>query len=94
MANLFPLIFPHSSDSPEMKKLGIQIEFEVYTKLGSTYDKTVDVVYGPQFIRENLKGQIRDGEFTDFLIIHPKMGILFLECKGGRIEYKSNERNQ
>ena len=40
MANLFPSIFPYAPDSPEMKKLGMQTEFEVYTKLGSTYDET------------------------------------------------------
>jgi len=32
MANLFPSIFPYA-DSTEMKKLGIQTEFDVYAKI-------------------------------------------------------------
>ena len=90
MANLFPSIFPYS-DSPEMKKLGIQTEFEVYKKLGSTYDDSVDVLCEPKFIKRNLMGAMRDGEYSDFIILHPKKGMLFLECKGGLIEYNSTE---
>ena len=67
MANLFPSIFPYS-DSPEMKKLGIQTEFEVYKKLGSTYDDAVDVLCEPKFIKRNLMGAMRDGEYSDFII--------------------------
>ena len=67
MANLFPSIFPYAQDSPEMKKLGMQTEFEVYTKLGSTYDETVDIFYGPEFITENLKGFIKDFVGTVFM---------------------------
>ena len=43
------------------------------------------------FLRKNLQGQIRDGEYSDFIIIHKQKGILFLECKGGQITYKSDE---
>jgi len=75
MANLFPTIFPYA-DSPEMKKLGIQTEFDVYTKLGTTYDETIDVLCEPKFIKRNYLGAMRDGEYTDFIILHPKKGIL------------------
>ena len=30
--------------------------------------------------------------FIDFIIIHPRMGVLFLECKGGLLEYDRNKR--
>ena len=90
MANLFPSIFPYSG-SPEMKKLGIQTEFEVYTKLGTSYDENVDVLCEPKFIKRNLMGAMRDGEYSDFIILHPKKGMLFLECKGGLMEYNSTE---
>ena len=33
MAKIFPSIFPYSLDDPEMLKLGIQTEYEVYSKL-------------------------------------------------------------
>ena len=91
MANLFPSIFPYAPDSPEMKKLGIQTEFDVYTELGTTYDETIDVLCEPKFIKRNYLGAMRDGEYTDFIILHPKKGILFLECKGGLIKYNSTE---
>ena len=90
MANLFPIVFPFNEDSPEMKKLGIQTEYEVYKKIGNIYDENVDVVYGQDFLKRNYDGSLEKGEITDFLIIHPKKGILFLECKGGLMEYDGN----
>ena len=91
MANLYPPIFPLDSDNPEMFKKGKITEKKVFDKIGKIYDESVDIFYGIEFITENLRG-IKDFEFTDFIIIHPAMGILFLECKGGLLEYQKNER--
>ena len=91
MANLYPSIFPLDPDNPEMFKKGKITEKKVFNKIGKIYDENVDVFYGIEFITENLRG-IKDFEFTDFIIIHPKMGILFLECKGGLLEYQKIER--
>ena len=91
MANLFPSIFPYAPDSPEMKKLGFQTEFEVYTKLGSIYDETVDILCEPKFIKRDYFGRMRDGEYTDFIILHPQKGLVFLECKGGLVTYNAKE---
>ena len=76
MANLFPSIFPYPQDSPEMKKLGMQTEFEVYTKLGFIYDETVDILCEPNFIKRDYFGRMRDGEYADFIILHPQKGII------------------
>ena len=92
MANLYPAIFPLDPDNPEMFKKGKITEKKVFNKIGKIYDESVDIFYGIEFIRENLKGYIKDFEFADFIIIHPKMGILFLECKGGLLEYQKIER--
>ena len=92
MVNLYPSIFPLDPDNPEMFKKGKITEKKVFNKIGKIYDESIDIFYGPEFITENLKGFIKDFEFTDFIIIHPKMGILFLECKGGLVEYKKIER--
>ena len=92
MANLFPSIFPYSPDSDEMKKLGIQTEFKIYEKLGSIFDETVDVLYGPKFIKRIYGGNIGGGEYADFIILHPTKGIIFLECKGGLVTYNSKTR--
>ena len=91
MANLYPSIFPLDPDNPEMFKKGKITEKKVFDKIGKIYDESVDIFYGIEFITENLRG-IKDFEFTDFIIIHPAMGILFLECKGGLLEYQKNER--
>ena len=92
MANLFPSIFPYAPDSPEMKKLGFQTEFEVYTKLGSIYDETVDILCEPKFIKRDYFGRMRDGEYTDFIILHPQKGLVFLECKGELVTYNAKEK--
>jgi hypothetical protein len=90
MAKTFPSIFPYDLDSPEMKKLGIQTEYEVYNKLKDLSDD-FQIFCGPKFLRKNSQGQIRDGEYSDFIIIHKQKGVLFLECKGGQITYNSEE---
>ena len=92
MATIYPNIFPISPDNPQMLKEGIKTEKNVFNKIEKIYDESVDIFYGPEFITENLRGLIKDFEFSDFIIIHPKMGVLFLECKGGLLEYNRNER--
>ena len=92
MANLYPPIFPLDPDNPEMFKKGKITEKKVFNKIGKIYDESIDIFYGPEFITENLKGFIKDFEFTDFIIIHPTLGILFIECKGGLLEYQKIER--
>ena len=90
MAKVFPTIFVHEMNSPEMEKLGIQTEFEIYKKLKNLSDDFT-IFCGPKFIKRNKDGDMRDGEYSDFIIIHKSMGIAFLECKGGTIRYSSNE---
>ena len=90
MAKVFPTIFVHEINSTEMEKLGIQTEFEIYKKLKNLSDDFT-IFCGPKFIRRNKDGDMRDGEYSDFIIIHKSMGIAFLECKGGTIRYSSNE---
>jgi hypothetical protein len=90
MAKIFPSIFPYDLDSPEMLKLGIQTEYEIYKKLKKLSDD-FEIFCGPKFIKKNLYGDMRDGEYSDFIIIHKNKGILFLECKGGSITYKPDE---
>ena len=89
MAKLIPSTFPFSLDDPKMKQGGFQREFEVYTKLGSTYDEKVYVLCKPTFLRRNTYGNIAGGEYADFMIIHPQRGIIFLECKAGLMSYNS-----
>ena len=90
MAKIFPSIFPYNLDDPEMLKLGIQTEYEVYNKL-KKFSDDFEILCGPKFLKKNIHGDMRDGEYADFIIIHKSKGILFLECKGGNISYNPNE---
>ena len=91
MATLYPNPFTHLNTS-EMARPGRQVEYEVYKSLSNIFDEEVYAIYGPQHIRINKKKQLRDGEFIDFMVIHPEKGMIFLECKGGNVQYKSKER--
>ena len=90
MAKIFPSIFPYDLDSPEMQKLGVKVEYEVYNKL-KKFSDDFEIFCGPKFLKKNIHGDMRDGEYADFIIIHKNKGILFLECKGGNISYNANE---
>ena len=90
MAKIFPSIFPYNKEDPEMLKLGVQTEYEVYNKL-KKFSDDFQIFCGPKFLKKNVHGDMRDGEYADFIIIHKNKGILFLECKGGNISYNPNE---
>ena len=91
MAMLNPFPFPYLN-TEDMKRPGREIEYDVFSKLGSIYNDKVEIIYGPMWVRLNKLKQLRDGEFIDFAIIHPEKGMIFLECKGGQVEYRSKER--
>ena len=54
MAKIFPSIFPYDLDSPEMQKLGIQVEYEVYNKLKKLSNE-FEIFCSPKFIKKNVK---------------------------------------
>ena len=91
MAILIPEPFPYLN-TVEMNRPGRKVEFEVFKSLGNLFDENSYIIYGPQHIRINKNKQLRDGEFIDFIIIHPQKGMIFLECKGGLVQYKPRER--
>ena len=57
MAQIFPSIFPHDLDSPEMLKLGIQVEYEIYNKL-KKLSNDFEIFCGPKFIKKNLLNKV------------------------------------
>ena len=91
MATLIPEPFPYLN-TIEMNRPGRKVEYEVFKSLGNLFDEKSYIIYGPQHIRINKNKQLRDGEFIDFIIIHPEKGMIFLECKGGAVQYKPRER--
>ena len=51
MAKIFPSIFPYDLDSPEMQKLGIIVEYEVYNKL-KKFSDDFEIFCGPKFLKK------------------------------------------
>lgn len=91
MSKIFPSIFPYLG-TDEMEKKGRQTEYEVYKKLADSFDDQVEVLCGPKFIYRNKFGSLREGEYSDFIILHPTKGMMFLECKGGNITFNATEK--
>lgn len=60
-------------------------EKKVYEALKTGVEDTYSVYFSVAWLAKPGKGQARDGE-VDFVVAHPKHGVLMLEVKGGRIE--------
>ena len=88
MAKIFPSIFPYDLDSPEMQKLGIQVEYEVYNQLKKLSDN-FEIFCGPKFLKKNIHGDMRDGEYSDFIIIHKTKGCLLYTSPSPRDRTRS-----
>ncbi len=85
MARMWPETVPSwvSADSRRWA------EIEVYECLRDTLCDGWEVFYSRPWWGINPKGGETDGE-ADFILAHPDKGFLFLEVKGGRIEYDSS----
>lgn len=84
MAQMLPLL-----NEAELKSLPLS-EAKLYRALESQLPNTDTVLYSIAFISEGERGgRSYDGE-TDFIILRPGAGILFLEVKGGGIQRDSN----
>ena len=63
-----------------------QAEITVFDTLGIALEDDFVVFYSRPWLGEDRFGNERDGE-CDFLIAHPRLGILAIEVKGGGIGY-------
>jgi hypothetical protein len=67
-------------------------ERETYNLLKSALDDTYTVFYSRPWLGLTATGEEIDGE-CDFVIAHPRLGLLAIEVKGGAISYDpANER--
>lgn len=83
MAVLYPERLPQSIlDDPKRSA-----ERRVYECLASLDDRHI-VYYSVGWQSRDARHGVQDGE-ADFVIAHPKHGVLVLEVKGGRIAYNS-----
>lgn len=83
MSSVFP---------PFLKSSIPKSEFAVYRALSNNLSDEWLVIYSPRWTKVNADGRIYSGE-ADFLVFHPKHGMLLIEVKGGGIKYvpESNE---
>jgi len=85
MAKLIPKIHPNEIDNPGERKIATALIEQLPTK--------VEVFHSFQWLdlqnRRNEKSQnqrLQQGE-CDFVVLHPDLGLLFIEVKGGMLTY-------
>ena len=55
-------------------------------------EKELIIYYSRNYIYRTFHNTLGDGEIADFFVIHPKKGIIFIECKKGIISYDRDKR--
>ena len=85
MAKIYPEHLPQSIIDDPLRNA----ERKVYEQLGELDNKFTVYYSVPWQSHSNYSG-VRDGE-ADFVIVHPDMGVIILEVKGGDISYDPNE---
>ena len=58
-----------------------------YEKFKNLKEKELIIYYSRNYIYRTFHNTLGDGEIADFFVIHPKRGIIFIECKKGIISY-------
>lgn len=85
MAKIFPEHLPQSIIDDLLRNA----ERRVYEQLGKLSDRFT-VYYSVPWQSHSGNSGVIDGE-TDFVIVHPDMGIVILEVKGGDISFDPTE---
>lgn len=82
MALLWPRKLPRSIlDDPRRRA-----EISVYNRFAEALDDSFHVFYSSPWLGTDRLGNEKDGE-CDFLVAHPRHGLLAIEVKGGEISY-------
>ena len=80
MANIYPQIF---NGPPKEKR--------VFDSLKKMKDDELTIFHNRTYQYRNSDGELRYGETADFLILHKKKGLIFLEAKSGIIKYNRDD---
>jgi hypothetical protein len=76
--------------TPPPERFQSSAEEQLYHLLNEQLPDDFIVMHGTPWMDPNTDRYHQEGEI-DFLIIHPKIGLLVLEVKGGRIELRDGE---
>src|SRR4051794_27065037 len=85
-----PRIFPEEIPARVRQASGRAAEVKTYHALRDQLDDEFTVMYSVAWLGRSDDGTSRDGE-ADFVLLHPRHGILVLEVKGGAISRTANE---
>lgn len=73
-------IYPNEFNGKKSEKIP-------YEKFKNLKEKELIIYYSRNYIYRTFHNTLGDGEIADFFVIHPKKGIIFIECKKGIISY-------
>ena len=73
-------IYPNKFNGKKSEKIP-------YEKFKNLKEKELIIYYSRNYIYRTFHNTLGDGEIADFFVIHPKKGIIFIECKKGIISY-------
>ena len=73
-------IYPNEFNGKKSEKIP-------YEKFKNLKEKELIIYYSRNYIYRTFQNTLSDGEIADFFVIHPKKGIIFIECKKGIISY-------
>jgi hypothetical protein len=79
------LIFPELTEE-QLIRLDSQAEAKIYRALSQIATKNMRTYYSVRWIAKEGKKRARDGE-ADFVVAHPRFGLIVIEVKGGGINY-------
>lgn len=84
------VLFPRSLPLWVTRDTRRAAEIKVFNKCKDELDDDWFIFYSRPWWGLNSTGGEKDGE-ADFILVHPNLGILFLEVKGGQIAYSSED---
>jgi hypothetical protein len=73
-------IYPNEFNGKKSEKIP-------YEKFKNLKENELIIYYSRNYIYRTFHNTLSDGEIADFFVIHPKKGIIFIECKKGIITY-------
>ena len=73
-------IYPNEFNGKKSEKIP-------YEKFKNLKENELIIYYSRNYIYRTFHNTLSDGEIADFFVIHPKKGIIFIECKKGIISY-------
>lgn len=86
MARMHPAVIPAAAHEDRRRSSELQVYQRLQTGLSDDYE----VFYSRSWHAADADGRERDGE-ADFIVAHARLGLLFLEVKGGQVHRREQD---